>query len=508
MNHLSFAPIALLLLAAAIPAQAENWRSFGIVLSSRPAGSPPGTAYTLEAELGAPTGFGSGAQWDNTPWNAAITPVSLAATWSLLTTKEYQFEFRGAGACTAGYANSVSLGQRLILDLSATFSQPSVVSLLATNPGFEAMCGNFLLGGWPPPIFYYSNFGNQLPWSDSAQGQDNGNSVSCNMAMDYSPSIGVLQYTATADVSSYQEYAPPPPFQGFGVYYSRSTVEFTVSQAMTVDIGVSSQGPVRGQTQFFPLLPFTQPNGFYGRTHWWYDPPMAVGYDFEMTGTSLFTDIETLPVGIDSDGQFEVVVGGVSLGWFPEGSRVDFRQLLGGNGVTAFRIVGIDPKDSTDATVFPVQLAFDTPEAGFTMTALPWRKVGASCGDAVACPQCPQLTLAPVGDALEGNLNFALGIDHGPGGGAAAVFLALGPVSTMPVPLFCGEVVVPLSGPVYAAGITSLTGVGACGGGGSVPVPLPSQTSLFGLIVTAQAVTLCPAGGLGLTHGVEFAIGN
>jgi len=31
---------------------------------------------------------------------------------------------------------------------------------------------------------------------------------------------------------------------------------------------------------------------------------------------------------------------------------------------------------------------------------------------------------------------------------------------------------------------------------------------LFGLFLTMQAVTLCPAGGLGLTHAIEFPVGS
>ena len=45
-------------------------------------------------------------------------------------------------------------------------------------------------------------------------------------------------------------------------------------------------------------------------------------------------------------------------------------------------------------------------------------------------------------------------------------------------------------------------------GAGSIALPLPNDPVFFGLFVTAQSAFLCPAGGIGLTHGVEFPIGS
>lgn len=239
----------------------------------------------------------------------------------------------------------------------------------------------------------------------------------------------------------------------------------------------------------------------------WFDPPLALGYDFQQTGGSLFTDILTLPIGIDGDGQFEVLVGSQSLGQFAEGTGVNFVQLLG-NGVPAFRIVGIDPgADATDATAFPVQLAFDTPTADFTMTPVTWRAVGTACSDAV-CPQCPTTTLAPIGDALEGNLAFALGLQNGPTNGFAGFFLGFGSASPTPIPLWCGDVLLPPLNGIHHVGAAALAGVATCDGAGSVPLPLVPTPPLFGIFLTVQAVTLCPQNGLGLTPAIEFPVGS
>ncbi|MCB9877866.1 MAG: hypothetical protein H6835_09720 [Planctomycetes bacterium] len=262
----------------------------------------------------------------------------------------------------------------------------------------------------------------------------------------------------------------------------------------------------QGASQDFPVLPTDGVSLFRnGGSASWVDPPLALGYDFEQVGGSLFTQIMSLPVGIDGDGMFEVLVGNQSLGEFAEGASVDFVQLLG-TGVSSFRIAGIDPaKDATDVAAFPVQLAFDTPIADFSMTPLRWRSLGSSCTDA-ACGSCPTTALTPSGEALAGNANFGMSIDNAPANSVSATFASLGTASPSPIPLFCGDVL--LSSPVLNLGIALLAGNAGCDGSGSLAVPLPNQPGVFGTFVTAQAITLCPSGGMGLTNAIEFPVGS
>ncbi|MBL9076732.1 MAG: hypothetical protein JNL08_04465 [Planctomycetes bacterium] len=400
------------------------------------------------------------------------------------------------------------MGQRADLQLSADFTPASAVTWVSSHHEHTTEAGNILQPGlWDQ----YINIGSGFPWQDASSGSVNGSTAEGTTFIDKptSSTNTTLTLLASAEVNSWQNVPPPPPYWSVGYYSGLARLEFTVSQPTTLTLDVTASGEVRGESQHFPVLPIVPPNGFSGGSGWWYDPPLALGFDFQMAGGSLFTDILTLPVGIDGDGMFEVEVGNQSLGQFAEGTRVDFRQILGGNGVPAFRIVGIDPAvDSTDAMVFPVQLAFDTPTADFTMTPVLWRKVGTTCADVALCPQCPALELAPVGQAIEGNLNFAIGVDHGPANGIAAFFVGLGSASPAPLPLFCGSVVLPLQNAVVDIGATALTGSAACDGSGSVPLPLVPVPSLLGAFLTVQAITICPAGGLGLTHGIEFAVGS
>jgi hypothetical protein len=53
-----------------------------------------------------------------------------------------------------------------------------------------------------------------------------------------------------------------------------------------------------------------------------------------------------------------------------------------------------------------------------------------------------------------------------------------------------------------------LAGAGVCDGSASLGIPLPADPLLFGASVTVQSAFLCPAGGFGLSQGIEFPIGR
>ncbi|MBL9078420.1 MAG: hypothetical protein JNL08_12995 [Planctomycetes bacterium] len=500
--------LAATLLAVAPASAQSNVRECSITLRSRPAGSAPTTAYSTIYSVGT-----SGLGWQNfPPANVPIAPFAASGSWQLAPGVEYQVEFQADLMSTAFQVANASLGQRADFQLIADFSAAAAVSWTSISHSHSTRAG--YLPSWvPAPTTGYWSVANVLPWSDSSFRSAFGQNAEGTTSIAFVPTSAAgaaLTYLASAEVNSVQVLYPPIAIgtMPFGYYRFRSTLEFQVAQPMAVDLDVAASGDIRGESQHFPLLPIALPGEFAGHSGWWYDPPLALGFDFQQSGGSLFTDILELPVGIDGDGLFEVEVGGQSLGQFAAGARVDFVQLLG-HGVAAFRIAGIDPAvDATDAAVFPVRLAFDTPTARFTMTPVTWRKVGGNCTDPTVCPQCPALELAPTGSAVEGNLNFGLGIDHGPAGGLAAFFVGLGSASTTPVPLFCGSVVLPLQNAFFDVGAVALVGTSSCDGAGSVPLPLVPVPSLLGQFLTVQALTICPAGGLGLTHGIEFAIGS
>jgi len=121
-----------------------------------------------------------------------------------------------------------------------------------------------------------------------------------------------------------------------------------------------------GSTQDNPVLPdLTLPGQFAFEnvpSGLWYDPILANGYDFQTTDGSLFTSILDLPTGFSD--RFTVTTDGNVLGEFGPGESVDF-----GSGVSSFSISGINPgTDPNDNLAFPIQLAFDTSIASFTMT--------------------------------------------------------------------------------------------------------------------------------------------
>ncbi|MEX2111723.1 MAG: PEP-CTERM sorting domain-containing protein [Pirellulales bacterium] len=100
----------------------------------------------------------------------------------------------------------------------------------------------------------------------------------------------------------------------------------------------------------------------------WFDPPMAAGFAYEMTGDSLFTGILDFPTGFNQP--FTVAVGDTVLGQYGPGQSVDFTSFPGG-GVTSFQVTGLDPgADPESPTAFPLKLLFDTGIADFTMQAI------------------------------------------------------------------------------------------------------------------------------------------
>ena len=111
----------------------------------------------------------------------------------------------------------------------------------------------------------------------------------------------------------------------------------------------------------------------------WIDPPATDGFIYSMDAGSLFTAIEGFPNGFGN--AFTVGVGGVTLPvTFAAGDVLNFADwslllgplLINGQGVKSFRLTGITPTvDASDALAFPLRLAFDTPTADFTMTAVP-----------------------------------------------------------------------------------------------------------------------------------------
>ena len=98
----------------------------------------------------------------------------------------------------------------------------------------------------------------------------------------------------------------------------------------------------------------------------WFDPPLADGYTFTMISGDLFTAILDFPVGFSMP--FTVTAEGHTW-WRGPGQSLDFLALLG-HGVSSFTVSGITPfVDSANPNAFPLQLAFDAPNASFTMTA-------------------------------------------------------------------------------------------------------------------------------------------
>jgi hypothetical protein len=139
--------------------------------------------------------------------------------------------------------------------------------------------------------------------------------------------------------------------------------EISVTQAFTLRLGASGAPLILPTTTTPGTFVFTSvPSGI------WYDPATAYGFTYQMTAGSLFTDILNFPGRFGSAlavSSPECTIPG--SGGFGEGSTVNFATLCGG-GVSTFTITGINPLvDPDNPSAFPLQLAFNTPTASFTM---------------------------------------------------------------------------------------------------------------------------------------------
>lgn len=149
------------------------------------------------------------------------------------------------------------------------------------------------------------------------------------------------------------------------------TIYFRVPQDATMTIsGVVGSG-LLGSSQEFPIMPQSGGQFLGGPSSMWYASALAQGYDFQQSGSAMFTDVLELPTGVVKSMFFNVFSGTQYLGQFAEGARVDFTQLVGA-AVPRFRIIGIGPLVRT-ADAFAVKLAFDLPVADFSMKPLLYR---------------------------------------------------------------------------------------------------------------------------------------
>ena len=155
-------------------------------------------------------------------------------------------------------------------------------------------------------------------------------------------------------------------------------------------------------------------------------------------------------------------------------------QRLGLERIAVGRALSIEPR--AFASVTPTRS--DAPVRG-------------SCTD-LQNPVQGRLTL---GDAV------SIKVSNGLGGAPGGMFIGVGPASKIVLPLFGGIVCVSpaVSLPIRLGGTPGTPGVGTA----SLPLVLPSTTSVIGVNVNFQAVFLDAGApqGVSMTNGVEMWIG-
>ncbi len=142
-------------------------------------------------------------------------------------------------------------------------------------------------------------------------------------------------------------------------------------------------GPT-GESEFDPLLPSNPPDpetgefvieipaGIPDDAVTWIDPPIAVGYEYEID-TNAFDEIiaPSLATVADLDG-YTITAGGVSVA-LAAGATLDLVAAFG-SAVTAFSVTGIDPAlmlDPANPLAFPLAVGFETVTGTMSVTVTP-----------------------------------------------------------------------------------------------------------------------------------------
>jgi len=168
---------------------------------------------------------------------------------------------------------------------------------------------------------------------------------------------------------TFDDFIPMQGFQHISANLNESDGSASGNSSYDVTLTVFNSGT--GETQGDPILPsgggsgdpfeFTVLPGGGG----WFDPPLAVGYEFEIEFGAAFS-VVGLPTGMGGDGEYTITwdTGSVSAN---EGENFTFPTP-----VTHFTITGIEPGlDGDNPSAFPTYLEFqENGFASFNMTPI------------------------------------------------------------------------------------------------------------------------------------------
>ena len=129
-----------------------------------------------------------------------------------------------------------------------------------------------------------------------------------------------------------------------------------------------------GSSEFNPLLPDNPPDPVTGTfvielnpedfeegQTIWLDPPVSVGFTYEVEGGALFTEVTAPSFATVEDLDGYTITDGISSFDLAPGGTIDLVALFGA-GLTSFTLEGIDPDlmlDPLNALAFPLGVVFD-----------------------------------------------------------------------------------------------------------------------------------------------------
>ena len=173
-------------------------------------------------------------------------------------------------------------------------------------------------------------------------------------------------------------------------------------------------------------------------------------------------------------------------------SSIPFRVwVTDGKQIEAIRY---DPASCTFATEYCCFNGFQDPLRGLGLVPSRATPMGPNCSTG-ACPVCPTMEHATIGDAAIGNPSFTLQLNNAPAGALAYMLLNFGPCTGPGVfsPPFCAPILVPVAGWIAVGPIATGGGVG-CTGSAGISLAVPLNIAFIGATFSSQYAVLC--GGL------------
>lgn len=191
-----------------------------------------------------------------------------------------------------------------------------------------------------------------------------------------------FDYDVTFTVNA-ADYASDADFQLAQNYVTNNLLTVSVSKSISAPLIQFRVAPAEpGSTEAIPILPDNEESPFFfdvevagPQTVLWYDPPMAIGYEYEVLEGANFNSVQMPSLAtVPQTGDYELQLFN-GTDYSPAALLAPGEShMFATGGVSKFRIMGIDPSlalDPNNDLAFPTGLSFvSSGQVRFSMTPI------------------------------------------------------------------------------------------------------------------------------------------